>query len=402
MNIIINNIIHLMLVRGGELFFPLLTIPMLISALGLHAYGEYVFVQTIISYFMVFVNFGFDDIGVRLIASAKSNEERDKLAINIIYVKMFLLLTVACVYFSMVFILSVEHEIYFASFLLLIVDVFNIYWFFQGIEKLGYFSVASIFTKVIYFFCVYFFIKNPTDLPLVPVLFFITFVLGNCPALVYFFHNCLSRVYMPERRIMLYIIQEARLVFLSNVVIAVKDKMGNIIAGLFIGKEAVAVYDIINKLMLVSNQPATIVNTAFFPFFSRTNDFNKMKFVLKILILLSLVICLISIPFVWAVIPVLYNTTVDCLISIQVSFISCVLYSISFFIGRNIFVARGMMKELFVGVIATSCFYVTCLLIVGLIYERFSVLTLITISVLTYLFEMLFRIYIARNVLFKN
>lgn len=397
MNKIINNIFHLVLVKGGELIFPLLTIPMLINALGLHGYGEYIFAQTIVSYLIIAVNFGFDDVGVRLISSAKSSEERSIFAINIIYVKLSLLLLIAILYFPLISLFDVDHKLYWYSFLLLVVDVINVYWFFQGIEKLKHFSLASIITKFIYLVCIWVFIKSPSDVAYVPVILFLTFSLGNSPALYYFLRYGISKFTAPDKKCMQTVFAAAKYVFLSNIVIAIKDKTGNIIAGAIIGKEALAVYDIINKLMLIANQPATIINTAFFPTFSRSHNSEIMKDVVKVLLLLSLAIILISIPFTWIFIPNFYSKFSPYLGAIQISFLSCIFYAISFFIGRNILVARGLMRLLFGGVIATSAFYLLSLSIAGYISGGFSVFTLVVISVLTYLFEMLYRIYVAKK-----
>lgn len=391
-----------MLVRGGELLLPLITIPMLVNSLGLPGYGEYVLAQTVVSYLVILINFGFDDVGVKLVSSSSIDDERNRIAINVLYIKLALLLVSSVVYFPIVLFLNVNHSLYVASFLLLVGDVVNIYWFFQGVEKLKYVSLASFAVKIIYVLSVWFFIKTPDDISVVPIIVFVAFVLGNIRVYYFFCRFFMKKFYAPDPHLMKDIFFSARFVFLSNMIIAIKDKAGNIVAGIFIGKEALAIYDLINKLMLISNQPATIINAAFFPSFSRGHNTKMMNNILKILLCSSLIIVAISVPVVWWFIPSVFLKSEPYLFSIQVSFFSCLFYSISFFVGRNIFVAQGMMSDLFVGVILTSIFYIFCMLFFWGVFDRFTIASLVVITVLTYFFEMVYRVFIAWDFIFPK
>lgn len=400
MSVIINNITNLAFVKGLELIFPLLTIPVLVHALGLGGYGEYVFAQTIISYIVIFINFGFDDVGVKLISSVSSSRRRTKIAINIIYIKFIFLIVAAFIYFFIIYNIDVNFKLYSSSFLIAVMDVINVFWFFQGVEKLKFFSFSSLITKIMYLFSVFIFVKVPNDIFLVPILFFVAFIIGNLPALYVFFTSYALKfnVLIPDESYMKKCFLAAFYVFLSNLTLAVKDKTGNIIAGVFIGKEGLAIYDLINKVIMIANQPAYIIITAYFPTFSRSYSVETANLVFKILLLLTCSILMLSVPLTWVIVPYFFKNTEQYLLGFQLSFLSCFFYAFSFFIGRNIFIAGNMMRCLFFGVILTSLFYV-----LGLSFIWFascvSIVSLVLLSICTYAFEMLCRVFFSRKIL---
>lgn len=397
---IIHNIFHLSLVKGLELMFPLMSIPLLIKGLGLHAYGELVFIQTITAYLQIIVNYGFDEFGTRTIATANSKDERAKVAINILSVKLAITFVVAFFYFPIIFFIVQNKILYFSFFLLLICDVVNLYWFYQGIENFRVFSVASVVSKIVYLLGIYIFIHEPDDIFLVPITQAVTFVFGNLYSFIVFYRYHVSYNFCQlDRKYFFCYLKSSGLISLSNILNAFKDKAGNIIVGVFVGREALAMYDIINKMMLVLNQPATIIITALFPTFSKSHDKIKMFNTIKWLIVLSTIIFISSFPFVWFVLPKVYEKFIPFLSSIQISVLSCYFYAISFFIGRNVLVARLMSKELLWGVLATSSFYLSCLFFLGFSAIGYSVMSLVTLSVATYLFEALVRGFLARKYL---
>ena len=77
-NTIIKNTGYLSVLEIFKLIMPFIALPYIIRVIGAENYGLIAFVQTVISYFSMFVNFGLDISAVRNVALARNDE--DKLA----------------------------------------------------------------------------------------------------------------------------------------------------------------------------------------------------------------------------------------------------------------------------------------------------------------------------------
>lgn len=389
---VLKNIVHLSFVKGLELALPLLSIPVLIHSLGVSGYGELVYVQTVISFISVVIYFGLDDVGIKIISSAENNITRNQLAFSIYIIKLFLFLISSLIYFSCIYYIGVSNaKLYYCAFSLAIISLVDPYWFFQGIERLGIFSFASILTKAIYFISLVFMIKDSHDIYKVPLLQAMAYFIGNVPAL--YFMICKLKVYkkIPKTCQIIHCVTLTKYVFISNVILAIKDKTSAIILGNLVGREALAIFDLISKIIVISTVPFNIINTALFPSLSRNHDYGVIRKLAAILILVFLAMFVLSIPIIWIIIPKYIQILCDYRLCIQLSIFSGVFYGLSFLISRNIFIALGYMRELFYGVLATTSFYLALIFYVLFVFKDASVESLVFITVLTYFFEMIYR-----------
>ena len=90
---IIENYFFMTLLIFLNATFSLLLYPYLIRTLGASSYGIYIFITTVINYFIVFISFGFDLLGTRKIALHKDSiEQKSDIVSSIFSVKIALFL----------------------------------------------------------------------------------------------------------------------------------------------------------------------------------------------------------------------------------------------------------------------------------------------------------------------
>ena len=91
-NRVTENIIALTLVKGMDYILAFITFPYLVRVLQVETYGLIVFSQSIVNYFTLFTDYGFNLSGPKAIAQHDDKEEYGIVFANIFGAKLFLLL----------------------------------------------------------------------------------------------------------------------------------------------------------------------------------------------------------------------------------------------------------------------------------------------------------------------
>ena len=105
--IIVKNTGYLTAVEVMRMLLPFVALPYVICTIGGERYGTIVFAQTIISYFVIFINFGMDVSAVKDVSVHRNDKERlNKVVSSVLLLKLLLfLLALVVLLFGIVFIL---------------------------------------------------------------------------------------------------------------------------------------------------------------------------------------------------------------------------------------------------------------------------------------------------------
>ena len=74
--VIVHNTTYLSVLEILKMVMPFVALPYLISTVGADKYGLIVFAQAIISYFIIFINFGLDVSAVKNVSINRSDNEK--------------------------------------------------------------------------------------------------------------------------------------------------------------------------------------------------------------------------------------------------------------------------------------------------------------------------------------
>lgn len=179
----IYNVIYQILL----LVVPLITTPYVSRVLSVDGIGLYSYANSIVSYFVLVATLGTTTFGQRQISYNHDNKE--ELSRTFWELFIFRTLTSAftlAVYFVIFTIVYQENQLIYLIFSLNIINViFDISWFFQGLEEFGKTVLRNIIFKILSVVAIFVFVRTQNDLWLY-VLFMIAFtVLGNLTMWLY-------------------------------------------------------------------------------------------------------------------------------------------------------------------------------------------------------------------------
>lgn len=150
------------------LIIPLITSPYLARVLHETGNGQYSYAISIITYFTLFANLGFDVYGQRQIAlKFGDKEEQSKTFFEIFILKIVFTFISLIVLYAIGF--SVGYgENYTKLILILSINVisvpFDIQFLFRGLEKFKLIAIRTIIIKIINLVCIFLFVKTENDL----------------------------------------------------------------------------------------------------------------------------------------------------------------------------------------------------------------------------------------------
>ena len=164
---LVRNMLFNCIYKGVYLLFPILTIPYLSRVILPEGIGKVDFSISIVNYFLIFASLGIPQYGIREIAKSKSDLECLSKNFSEIYLINFFSTTVTvALYYLMIFSLPYFADkiaLFSIMGIVLILNIFNVDWFYQGMEQYGYIAVRSIIVKIISLTLIFVFVKRPED-----------------------------------------------------------------------------------------------------------------------------------------------------------------------------------------------------------------------------------------------
>lgn len=167
---LIKNSIFNIIYKLLNIFFPLITVTYVAHILMADGLGKVAYAQNIVTYFLTIAALGLPNYGTREIAKVKS----DSILTNRLFTELFCingLSTIFCcfAYFSMISIFDGFHStinLYYAVGVMLLLNVFNVDWFYQGMEEYAFIAKRSFFVKTLLLITIFLFIHSKEDIVL--------------------------------------------------------------------------------------------------------------------------------------------------------------------------------------------------------------------------------------------
>lgn len=162
------------------LIFPLLTTPYVSRVMGIDAIGEYSYTYSIASYFVLLVNYGFHVNGQRKIAYVQDDiKRRTEVFIETMLLKILMAMLSIVLYFFIISKVSMYQITFLAQMLYIVAAIFDISWFFQGMEDFKITVFRNIVIKTIGTMLIFAFVKSSSDLNLYILCLAGSTLLGN-------------------------------------------------------------------------------------------------------------------------------------------------------------------------------------------------------------------------------
>jgi O-antigen/teichoic acid export membrane protein len=295
--VIKRNLLYNSLLSVSQLLFPLIIYPYTFKILEPEGVGLVSFAESLTQYLISFAAVGIPFYGVIETAKARQNKERlDRLFTELVIIQLaltgiILLLFVGCILF--VGKLADHRMLYFISCGTLLMSVFTVEWFFQGIEQFRYITARSVLIRTIFVVLVFLFVKSKSDLTLYYALTFITVFLN---AVINFWYA--SKIVQLKFKVLTFKrhFRPLLTIFFSNVAISVYILLDTVILGFLSTDLAVGYYSTAIKIAKIPLAFMTALSTALIPRISASFSSGNHDYVRNLVRKSFTYIILLSVP----------------------------------------------------------------------------------------------------------
>ena len=161
------NIFYNVLLAISQVLFPLITFPYLARTLGPSHIGVINFAESFAKYFILLAALGIPIYGVREIAKyAKDKAVLSKTFAEIFLINLIGTFLLALVFFTLIRLipqLQMEKELFYWALGYFILQVFQLEWFFTGMNQFKFIAIRSFIIRFLFIAAVFIFIRSKED-----------------------------------------------------------------------------------------------------------------------------------------------------------------------------------------------------------------------------------------------
>ena len=255
----------------------------LIRVLGENGYGTLTWVDSIVQYFIMLINFGFDLYAAKYIVENKNNPKRlNEVIASIYYIKSLLFLLCFILLIPLSFNLQINNYLNLISLMLILGlgEVLMPIWFFQGIEKMKSVTILTFTTKLLLILLTIFFIKKSNDINLYIVFLVFTNAVWGLLGFLKMKREIQFEFIKISKLTLIKYLKEGYLFFIGKVSTFIFNMGTLFIIGYFYSKGNVAGFDIAIKIVFVFIIPFEVLQQAIYPKFVRGISKSYIKKIL--------------------------------------------------------------------------------------------------------------------------
>ena len=402
---LLQNFSYITILQFVIILSPLITYPYLVRTIGKELYGYVLSAQVLSSYATIIIRFGFDAVSARHISIYRDDKPKLQSTISTIMLIRIILWLICFLIYCLAVNLIPEYKKQSLLFLLSYGMTFQILlfpqFFFQGVEKMKVITIVNVLIQLIFTSLIFTFIKEAIDYIYIPVLYATGYAIGGILSIYIIIKKYDIKPQIPKLKEIKYHLKDAFPLFLTDSITTIKDKLNYILLGIFVNISDVVIYDFGAKLTTLAIQPLQIINIVVFPRMSREKNtrnffiFGAIIFILIISIVIGLNIFL---PFIT---HFFIGSHID-LFPLRLYLFAPIFLGIGSYIGSNFIVARGYNKYMINSIIITTAIYLFFLILLFFKNKLNSVISFIGLTVLAYLIEMLYRLFIMHKLIKKE
>lgn len=368
----------------------------LIRVLGENGYGTLTWVDSIVQYFIMLINFGFDLYAAKYVVENKNNPKKLNEAISAIYyIKGILFLMSFILLFPLTFNTEINTVInlIFLMMVMGIGEVLTPIWFFQGIEKMKTITVITFFSKLILVLFTFFLIKSSTDIHLYILFLVFTNIIWGFFGFLMMKKEANFKFVAVTFQLIKNYLKEGYLFFIGKFSTFLFNLGTVFLIGFLFTKGQVAGFDIAIKIVFVFIIPFEVLQQALFPVIVRGVRKSVLRKITVATFIISSAAAIVLYVFSENVIVIFGGTEMykySYVLDLVLVLIPIV--SLTIVVGNCILVAKGYYKEYNWSLIVSAMVFVS-LLIVLKTTDQLNFLNVILIRVLADFIQLLIRFY---------
>lgn len=285
--IIAKNFSFLSVLKLFNIGFKFILIGYLIRIFGASLYGVLTWADSIIQFFLMFINFGFNVYAAKYIVDNREEKPKINEVVSSIYIiKTALFFASFAILFAASWFDPVSENLGLLCLLLIIGigEVLFPIWFFQGIEKLKTATIIVFCSRLFVVMATVLFVKSQEDLFLYVSLLVLSNILMGVTGVYTIRKQHNIKLYLVKFTILSRYFNSAIMFFLGRFLSLVFNFGTIFLIGIYATMNDVAGFDTASKIVMITVIPFEMLQQAVFPTISRTLD----KKLLSKLVILSL------------------------------------------------------------------------------------------------------------------
>lgn len=247
------------------LVIPLVLASYLTRVLKDTALGIYSFTYSIAYYFCVFAMMGISKYGQRVISENRDNDETLRKSFwSLLVLHLVWSVFVLCCYTIFCFFIASENRnIYIFQIIFVSSAIFDITWFFYGIEKFKIVVIKNLIIKIIELVLILVLIKNPSDLPLYTIIKSTSILLGflvMIPTAV----KMVKPIAFSFSDVKVHILPMI-ILFVSVLATTLYTMFDRTLLGLMVSTDSSGYYEYSDKIINIPRTIACVISTIMYP-----------------------------------------------------------------------------------------------------------------------------------------
>lgn len=272
-NRLLENILSMVSLRGMEYMIAVIVIPYLLRVLGPSNYGVIAFMQGIVAYFILIINYGFNVTAPKDIALSDS-KELPRIFSSYFWATFFLwglctiIFSVGYYFFYIVFEVQFNLLLFFSCYMAAVGIVLFPVWFFQGIQKMRYITIFNLCGRLVTMLLLFYFVQSPEDYILAAFLQSCTPIFAGVFSLYIIKKSWPGIFIMPTKKDILLVYKKGWKIFVSGIAVNFYTSSDVVILGILTNPTVVGYYSGAEKLINCVRGVISAVSNAVYPYIS--------------------------------------------------------------------------------------------------------------------------------------
>ena len=252
-NRLTQNIFSLLTLKGVDYVLNFVMLPFLLRMLGADRFGAIVFMQSVVQYMVVAVEYGFNMTAPRDIARASDEQSIGKIFSDVMSAKILIALALMLLTVPAIIFLPPTVDFDVILFLAVLPTVLgNIafpIWFFQGIQQMKFITIAVTSARLIILCSMFATIDGPDDYLIAALLQSAMMIIAGLLSFAIIIKNYRYVFVRPTLGGIKAVLRDGREIFISTVAINLYTTTNIVILGLMTTPTAVGFFGAANKLI---------------------------------------------------------------------------------------------------------------------------------------------------------
>lgn len=335
------------------LFFiaPIITTPYVARVFSPEDLGIYATTYALAILFVQVANFGIPIYGVRAIAQSRNEKERTSNFISIWAMQSLVTLLVFLIYALFCILFITNFKIYIIQGLLILASIFDISWFFTGIEEIKRTIFRNVLSKILTIFLILTFVNNPDDLTRYVLINVFGVLIGNLSM-------CLQMFKFLDFSSFTFSISKDTVfssfgLLLPQLIDSLKSNASRMVLANLTSYTAVGFYDQGNKITTMINGVFGAVTNSILPRIAshvKENKFEEIEKITRKFLTFNKLFVLIIISGIINVsqyfVPLFFGEGYSNIVPVlNISGVSILFSSLSYYFGRTVLISNSLDKE---------------------------------------------------------